>query len=256
MRYIMKFENVKINSLGQVISSLENFWNWFGGSKIVDKDGRPLVVYHGTSKDFDIFNMGKISDEEFDHLYTANIRSGADPTAFLGSHFADNVETANMFTKKIYSHDGSSGNVVPVYLKIENMLELSEKELQHNIKKQSMLGFNAVDREFEYSEEFHDMTEDEFEKKYRTDLNFRIYIHDNILGEDHSDAISFAMSLAEEYRKTLDKNIDGIKYTNDVEGGVSYIVFNPNQIKSAIGNNGNYSNRDSIIEKFSTYCSR
>lgn len=48
------------NSLDQPISqsdsALRNFWNWFKGSKVVDEQGRPLVVYHGTGKDFDVFN--------------------------------------------------------------------------------------------------------------------------------------------------------------------------------------------------------
>lgn len=32
------------------------FKNWFRNSKVVDSDGDPLVVYHGTGKDFDIFD--------------------------------------------------------------------------------------------------------------------------------------------------------------------------------------------------------
>lgn len=39
------------NSNGQPIAATEegvrNFWNWFGDSKVVDEQGRPLVVYHG-----------------------------------------------------------------------------------------------------------------------------------------------------------------------------------------------------------------
>jgi|GEM_PF-4740147 len=37
----------------------ENFKNWFGDSKVVDKDGKPLVVYHGTTGDFDMFSRDK-----------------------------------------------------------------------------------------------------------------------------------------------------------------------------------------------------
>ncbi|EKY4114267.1 hypothetical protein RCP98_006020 [Pseudomonas aeruginosa] len=32
------------------------FNNWFGDSKVVDQDGKPLVVYHGTDKKFTVFN--------------------------------------------------------------------------------------------------------------------------------------------------------------------------------------------------------
>ena len=51
------------NSLGNPIAhseeSLKNFWNWFRGSKVVDSQGRPLVVYHGTDKKFKKINLKK-----------------------------------------------------------------------------------------------------------------------------------------------------------------------------------------------------
>lgn len=33
----------------------DNFWKWFGNSKTVDKNGNPLVFYHGTRQTFDKF---------------------------------------------------------------------------------------------------------------------------------------------------------------------------------------------------------
>lgn len=48
------------NSTGRPIAQTEeglrNFWRWFGDSKVVDADGRPLVVYHGTAADFAEFS--------------------------------------------------------------------------------------------------------------------------------------------------------------------------------------------------------
>ena len=47
------------NSLGKPIAhspeALKNFWAWFKGSKVVDENKRPLVMYHGTSADFPSF---------------------------------------------------------------------------------------------------------------------------------------------------------------------------------------------------------
>jgi len=47
------------NSEGRLIHpepwGIENFWRWFGDSKAVDDHGRPLVLYHGTNRDFDVF---------------------------------------------------------------------------------------------------------------------------------------------------------------------------------------------------------
>ena len=34
----------------------DNFWKWFGNSKVVDKNGDPLVVYHGSQSEFSEFD--------------------------------------------------------------------------------------------------------------------------------------------------------------------------------------------------------
>jgi ADP-Ribosyltransferase in polyvalent proteins len=36
------------------------FKSWFGASKVVDEQGNPLVVYHGTTADFDAFDPAAI----------------------------------------------------------------------------------------------------------------------------------------------------------------------------------------------------
>lgn len=41
------------------------FSNWFGDSKVVDENGEPLVVYHGTDSDFSAFDPGKTMDGMF-----------------------------------------------------------------------------------------------------------------------------------------------------------------------------------------------
>lgn len=38
---------------------VRNFWRWFGDSKAVDGDGRPLVVYHATNEKFTEFKAGE-----------------------------------------------------------------------------------------------------------------------------------------------------------------------------------------------------
>jgi hypothetical protein len=42
---------------GQLKTTSPQFKKWFGNSKVVDENGKPKVVYHGTDKpDFDIFD--------------------------------------------------------------------------------------------------------------------------------------------------------------------------------------------------------
>jgi N12 class adenine-specific DNA methylase len=64
----------------------EAFRQWFGDSKVVDEQGRPLVVYHGTAEDFDAFRN------------TPN-----------GAFFFDDKELAELY-----------GKPVPAYLSLKN----------------------------------------------------------------------------------------------------------------------------------------
>lgn len=42
------------------VTDSDAFRRWFGDSKVVDADGNPLVVYHGTNKDFSEFKAGPV----------------------------------------------------------------------------------------------------------------------------------------------------------------------------------------------------
>jgi hypothetical protein len=50
------------NSKGQPIHATEEgtylFWRKFGETKVTDEEGRPLIVYHATTQDFDEFKPG------------------------------------------------------------------------------------------------------------------------------------------------------------------------------------------------------
>jgi hypothetical protein len=47
----------------------EAFKKWFGESKVVDKKGNPLVVYHGTNEDFNAFDKDKIGSATDDGMW-------------------------------------------------------------------------------------------------------------------------------------------------------------------------------------------
>lgn len=52
-------QNSNGQPLAQTEEGLRNFWAWFGDSKVVDAEGRPLVVYHGTDKKISKVNLKK-----------------------------------------------------------------------------------------------------------------------------------------------------------------------------------------------------
>jgi len=96
------------NSKGQSIHTtrkgIENFWKWFGDSKVIDAEGRPLVVYHGTTKEDDEIPFSVFDRGEF------------------GSHFGTLEQAekrANKFSM-IKSIKTPSPFMYEVYLKIEN----------------------------------------------------------------------------------------------------------------------------------------
>ena len=51
---------IKLKSiLMENVVDTPEFKHWFGDSKVVDKDGKPLVVYHGTDADIKKFDFSK-----------------------------------------------------------------------------------------------------------------------------------------------------------------------------------------------------
>jgi hypothetical protein len=49
-----------LNEQQEIKNNLNNnFKKWFGDSKVVDEQGRPMIVYHGTDNKFDMFKISK-----------------------------------------------------------------------------------------------------------------------------------------------------------------------------------------------------
>lgn len=92
-----------INSDGSRIAKtaegLRAFYEWFGNSKAIDKDGKPLVVYHGTNAEFDAFNKNMVSNYS---AYSKNF------------YFTENKQRATDYGNKILS----------VYLKSDNLFDV------------------------------------------------------------------------------------------------------------------------------------
>jgi hypothetical protein len=72
----------------------EAFKDWFGdwendpenASKIIDKNGEPKIVYHGTNNDFTIFDKNKLGEKNF-----------FAESASLGFFFAGNIKTSEAY---------------------------------------------------------------------------------------------------------------------------------------------------------------
>jgi hypothetical protein len=84
------------------ITETPEFKAWFGNSKAVDENGKPLILYHGTNADFDIFEegLGKLEKNR-------------------GIFFTDNKEAADAFAV--------NNKIKEVYLNIRNPLIIEGK---------------------------------------------------------------------------------------------------------------------------------
>lgn len=93
----------------QTNTSTKAFKEWFGSSKVVDENGEPLVVYHGTTDDFTDFQ---------DH-----------PDFAQGFYFTPDPDVAAVFAETGLISKGLEGaRTIPVYLAIENPADLRDGE--------------------------------------------------------------------------------------------------------------------------------
>lgn len=181
------------------------FKRWFGGSKAVDADGKPLVVYHGTGRDTSAFTY-KVGRERTLGRY----------------YFASDSRTADEYAGK-----GDGANTMPVYLAIKNPLEVDYEGGQ-------WASFPLAKLPPEIA---------------------AIIPEKNILrGKGDSAWVSnSAIATAAEslgYDGLITRNVkDGAGPHGEQTPGDVFLVFRPEQIKSAIGNNGQFDPANPDITK-------
>jgi len=77
----------------------ENFKRWFGDSGMVDEEGNPLVMYHGTNTDFPAFEGSQM-------IWGSRGKELPSEFSFLSQNFA-----------------GGAANMVPIYMKGQSMFD-------------------------------------------------------------------------------------------------------------------------------------
>lgn len=108
-------------------SKIKGFTNWFGKSKVIDKNKEPLVLYHGTTKTFDKFKRpSEIKDLERGGI----VRT--DGIFFSESPYIANVYARRLGRDKIYKE---GAQVKPVYLKIEKPYVIDENSISNKLRK-------------------------------------------------------------------------------------------------------------------------
>lgn len=108
------------------------FKRWFGDSKVVDANGAPLVVYHGTKGIFDRFD-GKRS------------RTSDEGLLGKGFYFTYNEGEASGYAHNEMFGNGGSPNVVAAYLSVKNPLLITDGKLPDGRKVLDIHG-RGIDR--------------------------------------------------------------------------------------------------------------
>ena len=95
----------KLNERQWVQTRTENFQRWFDGSKVVDENGEPLVVYHGTDADFTSFDLKQ---------------AGKNDKGWYGKGLYFTPHNHWTFAEDSATRNGGNPHIMPVFLRIKD----------------------------------------------------------------------------------------------------------------------------------------
>ena len=209
----------------------KEFKQFFKDSEVVDNNGNPLVMYHGTYDDFTVpkINFG---DNEYYQF---------------GFHVG-NSEQASKRIADLNSPDNFSGiknkspNIMPFYVQAKNPLRLDENRtgrwgiddiMKAVIEKAESQGIDGITQEM-----INDYYNDQFDIEEITgatevgSVNYDPDKQERFWADDYDWKSGEKSSYLKTFLEQL--GYDSIVYANEYEGGGdSYILLSPNQVKSA-----------------------
>lgn len=229
------------------------FKKWFGDSKVVDAEGKPLRVFHGTTQTRHIpggVSQGsKAAQTELEKIATQY-------------GISDWGDVPNIFERL-----SASANKLGVTKQLAEKVRSLHRQAKSKIESPSKteLAFNVFETPSEGielgihfgSEKQAEMFGEPFPFYLNLNNLLRLpdlgnWAYEKVLHEARKRGVTISNAEYAEVVNATDNNealrqlliakgFDGIVYKNEAEGsGDSYIAFNPTQIKSAIGNNGNF----------------
>jgi hypothetical protein len=224
------------------------FSDWFGASKVVNQQGKPMVVYHGTGN---LENLDRF-DPNFAGQGTDQIGSGFYFTtdANDASGYAATSKNSRDGNQKIGGID--SPGVAPVYLSIKNPIVVNGQSLNDT---DVVLTHSQAVEIIKRAPGIRDLDESpigNFVDIWRAGGVSEKMISD--VAKLYSGQLMVALEgdifrgNSEAYRKALHAVLGYDGVVKDFgDGRKHYVAWFPEQIKSAIGNRGTYSPNDPSI---------
>lgn len=222
-----KLQNV--NSLGRPIAqsdeALRNFWAWFKGSKVVDANRRPMVMYHGTGADFAKFG--------YEYADVGNSQYG------MGFYFTNVPSTASGYAQ------GDTPNVMPVYLRILKPMPSNYKKLLTAMQIRRLLLKSPI-----LEDALSNYGDVSYYGKARV-MNDAVEVFvdcaDTLLEQLNMIANDFFDGQNEAFLKGAIgvTGFDGVVHEHGNE--IFYIAWSNSEIKSVVGNRGGYNREHDMV---------
>lgn len=201
-------------------TSTQQFKAWFQGSKVVDDKGAPLIVYHGSPEKFDTFKYGDLGFHVGTRNQAKNRQKGRD--------------------RAVIREPNESWHVMPLYASIKNPLHCEDtewkrpREAWYSINKALNGKLDFMEREIQ-TELLQSPDKEEWAKGVQK-------------GQDRPVSRKWLDILRD---KLIELGYDGICYSNLYESrrnkDNSWIAFYPNQLKSAVENNGEFNSENNRL---------
>lgn len=205
------------NQEGQLVTDTPNFRQFFGNSKVVDAEGKPMVVYHGTTKNFAEFSLGFRKENQGNDQFGPGYYSTTSPTG------------AGMYA------EGQGANIMPLYVSIQNPIDEQTPAFDRGV----------IDKLITASPDYENRIQD-FESLDQAidaysgydEAFFQLRVIQNDFWPDNPEGF---LRAAKEIT-----GHDGVEVDNG-GAGKFFVAWTPEQIKSATGNRGTFSTESANI---------
>ena len=248
--------NVDVSTTNYTVSDLYAFVKQYDkefrpteSSKVVDKDGKPLVVYHQTNADFTVFD-----------------------TEIKGAGYYDDETPIGIFLKPSDSDIGINGKKqMPLYASIKNPLKVNNRQELVKYYEKNIDGYTDKKNAIKNLEsEYHKRFEEEMKRENAEyQKQWEAWRRGDITEEDYRKATdrSGAEKVMEEWerdenalRRELKQIISDYLKKSKYDGVIieqdsgsfgrstkTYIAFDNTQVKSATDNIGTYDRNNADI---------
>ena len=241
-------ERTVYNSNGDRIAksepALRNFYKWFGDSKVVDRKGRPVVMYHGTNAKFDTFNKEYLGGTDYG-FYGSGFYFH--PMKKFAKMYGKNVLSVYLKADKIFDFSGFAFNSDKQLRLLDDLGVLDENDSK-TVKKYIDFynKFESSVKTYKTTYEYEGKTYDRWHAEYNGmehDTGYLLNPTEEIVKQQlitkYNLLPEIESNLMKKYSGDMSKALQKQGY-DGIIAGMEYIVFEPNQIKS-VDNRGTFS---------------